>query len=111
MISEYYVGQKPARPLAIDVRGSEGQTLDLSFYDEYRISLFGPDESEIDDLGNAELQTAGSRVGHFVLTFPTTKSLFDKPGDYALQLELAGDGREDFTTTHTIRVRERGKNR
>lgn len=111
MISEYYVGQKPARPLAITVRGSSGEPLDLGFYETFTVAVYGPDENEVEDLGDAQLQYAGARNGQFVFVFPKSRSLFEKPGDYALQLAFAGDGREDFTTTHTIRVRERGKNR
>lgn len=106
-ISQYQVGQKPLRPLAIKVNDTFGRPADLSFYDDYKVRLVGSDNEEV-ELGNAELQTAGSRQGRFVFVWPTDRSLFSKPGDYLLQLEFNGDGHRDFTTVHSIRVREIG---
>jgi hypothetical protein len=106
-ISQYQVGQKPFRPLAITVNDSAGRPVDLSFYDDYTVRLIGSDNEEV-DLGNGELQTAGARQGRFTFVWPTNKSLFSKAGDYLLQLELSGDGHRDFTTAHNIRVREIG---
>lgn len=108
-ISQYQVGQKPFRPLSIRVNDTYGRPVDLSFYDEFKVRLFGSDNEEV-ELGNSELQTAGARQGLFTFIWPTDRSLFDKPGDYLLQLEFLGDGHRDFTTEHNIRVREIGGN-
>lgn len=107
-IGQYQVGQKPARPIALEVRDTYGRAVDLSFYDEYKVLLIGSDNEEV-DLGNSELQTGGARTGRFTFVFPTDRSLFDKTGDYFLQLELSGDGHRDFTTAFPIRVREVGR--
>jgi len=107
-ISQYWVGQKPARPLSIDVRDSRGQALDVGFYTDYKVRIVGSDNEDL-DLGNGSLQSGGARSGRFVFVWPTDKSLFNKAGEYLLQLQLTGPGVLDLTTTHTIRVREVGR--
>lgn len=106
-IVQYQVGQKPLRPLGIQVNDPQGNPADLSFYTDYKVRLIGSDNEEI-DLADASLQTGGARTGKFNFIWPITKSLFNKPGDYLLQLELSGDGHRDFTTAQSIRVRELG---
>lgn len=107
-ISQYQVGQKPAHPLAIQVYDSNGRPANLAGYDTYKVRLIGSRDEEV-DLGNAELQTTRARDGRFVFVWPTDRSLFDRAGEYLLQLELSGGGHTDFTTTHTIRVRAVGR--
>lgn len=106
-ISQYWTGQIPARPIAIDVRDSSGRTVNLSSYSGYRVLLLGSDNEEI-DLNGSVLTTSGAQNGRFVFRWPKGRSVFNRPGEYLLQLELTGDGVKDFTTEHTIRVRRRG---
>lgn len=106
-ISQYWVGQIPARPIAITVRDSKGDPVDLSGYGEFSVRLLGSDDEFI-DLTGAELQTAGAVQGRFVFVFPRDRSLFETHGDYLLQLELDGGGVRDFTTAHNIRVHKLG---
>lgn len=106
-ISQYWVDQIPARPIAIDVRGSEGEVLNLSAYTDFNVKMVGSDNEEI-DLSGATLSTAGAGTGRFVFRFPTDRSVFNKTGDYLMQLELVGPGSRDYTTVHTIKVRRLG---
>jgi hypothetical protein len=88
MISQYWKDQIPAKPLSIQVKDSGGLDYDLSDYDTIEVRMLGTD--------NEEISLTGS-------------SVIKNTGDYVLQLKLGGTGRLDFTTTHTIRVRELGR--
>ena len=108
MISQYWVNQIPARPLSILIKSETGADMDLSIYDEISVVLLGSNNEEI-SLTGSQINTANKNIGKILFAFPTDRSLFKKKGDYVLQLKLAGTGKLDFTTTHTIRVRELGK--
>ncbi len=108
MISQYWINQIPARPLSIQVKNQSGEDANLSVYTTIEAVLLGSYNEEI-DLTGAVLDTAGKSVGNIIFKWPTTRSLFDYPGDYVLQIKLSGSGKLDFTSTHTIRVRELGK--
>lgn len=106
-VSNYWVGDIPSAPLTIRVRDSRGNPLNLLGY-TFEVNLLGSDNEEIDASGGV-LQTAGAVDGRLVFRWPTDESLFDKPGEYLLQLELNGpSGTKDSTTAHTIRVRKLG---
>lgn len=107
MISQYWVGQIPARPLSINVYDSDGRAINLSGYTAFNVKMVGSDNEEI-DLTGSELLTAGAAVGRFVFRFPTDRSLFNKSGEYVMQLELLGATSRDFTTEHYIKVRKLG---
>lgn len=107
-ISQYWVGQIPRRPLSIVVRDSLGRDLDLSGYTTYSVRIVGSNNEEV-DLTGSQLQTAGAKTGRFVFVWPTTKSLFDEPGEYLLQLQMSDSTSRDFTTTWPIKVRELGE--
>lgn len=106
-ISQYWVGQIPAKPLAIDVRDSEGNRTNLSTATSFRVRILDSDNNEVDTTGSV-LTTTGASEGRFVFRWPTDRSLFNKPGEYVLQLEINGLGFKDYTTVHTIRVRKLG---
>lgn len=107
-ISQYWVGQIPSRPIAIDVRDSNGLPMNLSAYTEFNVIMLGSDNEEV-DLTGAILTTSGAVDGRFVFRFPKDRSLFTKPGEYLLQLEIVGiDGTRDYTTEHHIKVRRLG---
>ena len=108
MISQYWKDQIPARPLSIQVKDQDGNDLDLSGYTSYSIKMLGSYNEEL-DLTGSQLNTLNSDIGKFTFRWPTDRSLFEYTGDYVLQLELIGTGKKDYTTTHTIRVRELGK--
>lgn len=108
MISQYWIDQIPARPLSIQVRTQSGEDANLSAYTTIEAVMLGSNNEEI-DLTGAVLDTAGKSVGNIIFRWPTTRSLFEYPGDYVLQIKLSGTGRLDFTSTHTLRVRELGK--
>lgn len=108
MISQYWVGQIPDRPLSIQVLDGEGSPLDLSVYDTYTFRMLGSRNEEISLAGHSVVETMLFE-GKITFIWPTDRSLFDKTGDYILQLGLSGTGKQDFTTTHTIRVRELGR--
>jgi hypothetical protein len=107
-ISLYQIGQVPSRPIAIDVRDSDGNEADLSSYASFTVRLIDPENGEV-DLTGSSLTVSGASVGHFIFRWPTDRSLFDQTGEYLLQMEIDGvNGTKDFTTPHTIRVRRLG---
>jgi hypothetical protein len=108
MISQYWKDQIPARPLVIQVKQQDGSDMDLSGYTDITVKMVGSSNEEI-GLSGSVLNTASKSVGKVIFNWPTDRSLFDRTGDYVLQLSLAGTGRLDFTTTHTLRVRELGR--
>ena len=108
MIGQYWRHQIPARPLSIQVKDSDGNDMDLSGYTTFTIKMLGSYNEEL-DLTGSTLNTTNKDIGKFTWFWPTDRSLFEYPGDYILQLECVGTGRKDYTTTHTLRVRELGK--
>jgi hypothetical protein len=108
MISQYWKDQIPARPLSIQVKDQDGNEMNLSGYTSYAIKMLGSDNETI-DLTGSELNTLNADIGKFTFRWPTDRSLFNYSGDYVIQLELTGTGKKDYTSTHTIRVRELGR--
>lgn len=108
MISQYWIDQIPARPLSIQVKDQSGADMNLSLYTNIEAVLIGTNNEEIDLTGSV-LDTSNKVTGIIVFRWPTTRTLFEEPGDYVFQLKLGGTGRLDFTTTHTLRVRELGR--
>jgi hypothetical protein len=108
MISQYWIDQIPARPLSIQVKDQDGNDLSLSAYTTIEALLLGTRNEEI-SLTGAVINTSAKDLGTIIFEWPTTRSLFDYAGDYVFQLKMSGTGKLDFTTTHTIRVRELGR--
>jgi len=108
MISQYWIGQIPARPLSIVVKTQEGADFNLSGYTTIKTILLDPDNNEV-SLSGSTLDSNAKAFGQLRFIFPTDRSLFEKRGDYVLQVELKASDRLDYTTTHTLRVRELGK--
>lgn len=107
-INQYWVGQIPSVPLAITVYDSAGRAVNLSSYSDFHVRMVGSDNEEI-DLTGSTLIVSGAANGRFVFRWPTDRSLFDRAGEYLLQLEIVGaTGTKDYTTTHSIRVRRFG---
>jgi hypothetical protein len=103
----YWVGDKPSRPISITIRDSGGRPLNLSVYSDVKVRMLGSDNEEL-DLTGSSVTTSGGADGRLTFRFPTYRSLFTKPGEYLLQVELGGTGTLDRTTTHTIMVRRLG---
>ena len=108
MISQYWLDQIPARPLSIQVKSQDGLDYDLSGY--INVVLLGSNNEEISTTG-ATVDISNANIGKILFRWPTERSLFEYAGDYVLQLELTGTGKKDFTSTHTLRVRELGRTR
>lgn len=108
MISQYWLNQIPARPLSIQVKNQDGLEYDLSGYTTIKVVLLGSNNETIDTTG-AVVDTSNANIGKILFRWPTDRSLFELTGDYVLQLELTGTGKKDFTSTHTLRVRELGR--
>lgn len=107
----YWVGDKPSRPVAIDVRDSQGREVNLGTYTGFEVVMLDSDNEQI-DLTGSFLTTSGASTGRFVFRFPENRSLFNKPGEYLLQLVVKGaNGTEDRTFPHTIMVKRLGGNR
>lgn len=107
MISQYWVGQIPTKALSIQVKDSAGNDANLAGYTSISVKMLGS-RNEIIDVSDATVSTGSKELGIIGFTWPTTRSLFDYPGDYVLQLELSGADRKDFTSTHTLRVKKLG---
>jgi hypothetical protein len=105
--SQYWVGQIPARPIAIDVRDSFGRAVSLNAYTGFNVIVLGSNNEEI-DLTGSTLNTAGASTGRFIFRWPTDRSVFEESGEYLLQLELTSPTARDFTTEHNIKVRRLG---
>jgi len=110
MISQYWVDQIPARPLSIQVKDQDGINYDLSGYTTIEAVIQGTNNEEL-DLSGSTVDSSNKASGIIIFRWPTTRTLFDDTGDYVLQLKLTGTGKKDFTSTHTIRVRELGRTR
>lgn len=108
MISQYWVDQIPNRPLSIQVKDQSGGDMSLSGYTTITARLLGTYNEEI-DLTGAIINDSAKEVGKIAFIWPTTRTLFEYPGDYVFQLKLEGTGKRDFTSTHIFRVRELGK--
>lgn len=110
MISQYWINQIPARALSIQVKDQGGNDVNLSGYTQIAVRMLGTDNEEI-SLSGSSLNTSSKDLGKIIFIWPTDRSLFEYAGDYVLQLELSGTGKKDFTSTHTLRVRELGRTR
>lgn len=108
MISQYWIGQIPARPLSILVKNQDGSDFNLSGYTTINVKMLDTDNNEV-LLTGSTVDSNAKQFGQIRFIFPTDRSLFTKKGDYVLQLELAGSDRLDYTTTHVLRVRELGR--
>lgn len=108
MISQYWVGQIPSKPFSIIVKRDDGSNADLGEYTNITAKLIGSNNEEI-DLTGSQIVTNNRSQGQIGFVWPTDRSLFEVPGDYVFQLSLGATGKLDFTTTHTIRVRELGR--
>jgi hypothetical protein len=108
MISQYWKGQIPSKPFSIIVKRDDGSTADLGEYTSITAKLLGSNNEEI-DLTGSQVTTNNKTLGQIGFIWPTDRSLFESAGDYVFQLSLAATGKLDFTTTHTIRVRELGR--
>jgi len=107
MISQYWKGQIPNRPISIQIKQQDGTDMNLTAYTDISAKLIGSDNEEIDLTGSV-LNTSTKPIGKLTFSFPTDRSLFTQTGDYVFQIVLAGTGKKDFTSTHTFRVRELG---
>ena len=108
MISQYWKDQIPAKPLSIQVKNQDGTDMNLSGYTTIEAILLGSN-NEVIDLTGSSLNTTNKVIGKLTFVWPTDRTLFEYAGDYVFQLKLGGTGRLDFTTTHTLRVRELGR--
>jgi hypothetical protein len=108
MISQYWIGQIPARPLSILVKNQDGSDFNLSGYTTINVKMLDTDNKEV-PLAGSTVDSNAKQFGQIRFIFPTDRSLFTKKGDYILQLELLGSDRLDYTTTHVLRVRELGR--
>jgi hypothetical protein len=110
MISQYWIDQIPARALSIQVKDQSGNDVNLSGYTTIAVKMLDTNNQEV-SLEGSSLNTSAKDAGKIIFIWPTERSLFRYAGDHVLQLELSGTGKKDFTSTHTLRVRELGRTR
>lgn len=107
MIGLYYVGQKPAEPIRIQVLDDDGLVLNVAGYDKVEVLLLDNRNEEVDMSG--ALIGPPNALGQFYFNFPANRSVFETAGEYILQLKLSNNnGAVDYTSVFTIRVRELG---
>ena len=107
MISQYWVDQKPNSPLSITIKDTYGADKDLSAYTSVSVAMLDEFNNSV-NLTGSTIQFANKQLGRVLFTWPTTRSVFELPGDYVLQVKLESSTAVDFTTVHNIRVREFG---
>jgi hypothetical protein len=108
LIGTYWVGQIPGDNLSIQVRDERNTPIDLSSYTSFEAVMLDSDNGEVDLTGSL-LDTSNVVSGRFVFSFPTTHSLFTKYGEYVLQLKMTGNGKVDFTSPVTLKVKQLGR--
>lgn len=106
MIGFYYVGQIPASPMSIEVVDNDGVPVNLSSYTSLQAVMLDPQNNEVDLTGGTLGAAPG--VGRLYYRLPENRSVFDRPGEYVLQLRLANETAVDFTSEFTIRVKSLG---
>lgn len=107
MISQYWVGQKPTVPLTIDVEDQNGASIDLTQYTGFAVSILDPDNYDV-MTPDFTLDTTYAEQGRLILTFPASRSIFEKTGDYLLRFEFSNSNGIDFTNVYTMPVAEFG---
>lgn len=102
-LGPYFVGQIPKFAIVMTVKDPDSNAAkNLSSFNSVEVRLEGPGGNSIDT-------TAGTAIisdalnGEVTYSFPST-SLFDKPGDYQLQLKLTDGTFIDYTTAVTFEV-------
>jgi len=108
MISQYWVDQIPSASLSITVRDINGAEKDLTMYTSATIEMLDEYNNEV-DLAGSSVVFASKQSGRLIFNWPTTRSVFERPGEYVLRLKLESSTARDYTTVHNIRVREFGK--
>lgn len=103
----FWVGQVPRQSLVMDVVNQRGEEIDLSRYNDISLIMIGADNRRKQLNGTLTVNQSKNRV---LYNWEST-SLFDKPGDYIVQLELEGDDFKDYSSPVTFVVRELGKRR
>lgn len=110
MISQYWVGQKPASPLIIEIRNDNGELVDCSAYTTFTVEILDPYNDYLDTL-NGSLNTSSKATGRFIWTWPTSASLFDFDGEYLFRFKMTNNNAEDYTSHHTFYVSHFGGTR
>lgn len=103
----FWVGQIPAAPLAMDVINQRGNSIDLSKYSEINLIMLGADNRRKKLQGNL---TVNANTAQVIYNW-AGQSLFDRPGEYLIQLELIGNGAVDYSSPQTFIVRQLGRGR
>lgn len=106
MIGSYYVGQRPAAPLSIEIVDNDGVAVNLSTYNNFEMVMLDPQNKRVDLTGSI-LGTAPG-VGRLYYRLPENRSVFDKPGEYVMQLRLGNETSLDYTSEYTIRIKALG---
>lgn len=109
MITQFWEGDIPLRPLYLGVQDEYGNNIGAATF-SVQVRLLDTDNREVDLAGAQIITVPGSNEVAF--HFPDDRSVFKKHGDYLLQLGLKESGnseRVQWTTPHTIRVRRLGK--
>jgi hypothetical protein len=90
------------------VKNQDGTDMNLAGYTSITAKMVGSNNENL-NLSGSVINDSNKNIGKILFSWPTDRSLFNYSGDYVFQLELSGEGKRDFTTTHTIRVKELGR--
>lgn len=103
-ISQYWVGQIPTQAISINLLDGDGNPKDCNAYTFFDVRLIGSD-NEFIDLRGGQITPVNLDEGTFIFSWPP-RVIFDKEGDYLLQMLLYSGSGLDMTSLHTIRVRD-----
>lgn len=106
---EYEVGTRPSRPLTLLIRDELDNPVNIVGYANMRLEILDSDDNEM-DLSGVVLTEIANEIGVVAVTWPKSRTLFNKRGKYVIRLVLEGaDGTRDITRTAEIRVRDFGR--
>lgn len=107
MIKNYWVGDKPGGTWVFQVLNQRtGDPQDLSSYTSAK-TIFVDSDNEVTEFTENYTMITGAQSGLVTFLWPPY-SLFEKPGRYAIQVELSGGNTLRRTTVQEILVREIG---
>lgn len=106
----YWVGEKPGGVSAVTVLDSDGNPANLTPFTSVRLRMLDTDNNEVEIA--SPLTTFSDKVNGIVtFTWPADRSLFQKPGEYLLQLELSTPSAKRYTSVAPITVKRFGGGR
>lgn len=103
----YWVGEKPGGRITVTVLDAAGNPANLNSFTGVRLRMLDTDNNEV-AIGDTNTDFVNKTAGTVTFAWPTTRSLFEKAGEYLLQLELSTASAKRYTSVQSILVKEFG---